>query len=232
MKNILFILLATLNISAGSGPKEKLTASPDLHLISGNIQFVNDDAKVLLTIDFTKAISVEYGSDDKTVNRNEGLMLDSIPVEEWAKDYKEILERTVAYFNEAAEKNGKPIRMTLDPSVAKYEIVFVVDTIDTGNSGAAVFVRHAGCAIGTGDVIVKNRGTSEVLCHMRMDKLKAEWNDIYKVDRIIRLYGWEVMGRHFFNCTQSPVPFTAKFKITSLKDSQDTPNYKFLNPAK
>ena len=78
------------------------------------------------------------------------LMLDSIPAEEWAKDYKEILERTVAYFNEAAEKNGKPIRMTLDPSVAKYEIVFVVDTIDTGNSGAAVFVRHAGCAIGTG----------------------------------------------------------------------------------
>lgn len=229
-KCILFVVAAFIcNAIIGAN---KISASPDLHLLDGDIRFVNDNAKVLLCFDFSHTIAVEYGKDDKTVERYEGRMLDSISEAEWAKDFQEVLERTVAYFNEAAELNGKPIRMTLVPEDAKYDIRFVVDTLDAGNSGAAVFVRHAGCAIGTGDVFIRNHGTNETICHLYMDKMKAEWNDVYKTDRLIRLFGWEVMGKHFFNATQAPVPFTAKFKTTTLKDSKDTPNYRFLNPDK
>lgn len=230
MKKFFFLMITAFSTCAMMAAK--LPASPDLHLLEGDIQFINDDAKVLLSIDFSHAIAVEYGKDDKTVERFEGLMLDSIPEAEWSKDYPEILERTVGYFNEAAEKNGKPIRMTLTADEAKYEILFVVDTLDAGNSGAAVFVRHGGCAIGTGDVYIRNRATGETICHMYMDKMKAEWNDIYKNDRIIRLYGWQVMSLHFFNATYAPIPFSTKFKVTTLKDSKDTPNYKFLYPEK
>lgn len=232
MRNNTFLFIVALMCSITLNAKEKLTVSQDLHLISGNIQFINEQAVVSLQLDFDKAVSVEYGKDDKTIERYEGRWLDSIPAEEWDKDFAELNQRTIDYFNETAAVAGKPVRMTSNAAEAQYDIVFIVDTIDAGNSGAAVFVRHAGCAIGTGNVYIKRHGTDEVVCHLYMDKLKAEWNDIYAVDRLIRLYGWEVMGKYFFNATQYPIPFSTKFKTTIIKDSPSAPNYRFLNPDK
>ena len=228
MKKLFILCIAVLASMSMSAKQPE--ATKDLKLIEGNVQFINENAKVALHMDFENAISVEYGKDNKTVERNEGRMLDSIPAAEWAKDFKELNERMVAYFNEAAEKAGKPIRMTANADEANYDIFIQVDTIDMGNSGAAVFVRHAGCAIGTGDVWIKKHNTGDVVCHLYMNKMMAEWNDMYKIDRLIRLYGWDLMGKYFFNGTMYPVPFSTKFKITIGKDGKDALNYKYLYP--
>ena len=185
-----------------------------LELQKGNTNFIEENAKVALTIDFSHAICVEYDGDDKTVKLNKGLMLDSIPADEWKNDLSELYLRIVEYFNEAAKKAGKPIRMTANPEDADYDYIITVDTIDVGSTGAALWVRHAGCAIGTGDVLVKNRRNGEVVCQLHMDKVVAEWTDIVKVDRLLRLYGWELMGKYLFNATMQPIPFSTKFKMT------------------
>jgi hypothetical protein len=216
MKKILVLCFAAL-VSVALFAKKQTIETPGLKLIEGNSRFINENAKVALFMDFKNTVSVEYGKDKKTVERNEGRMLDSIPAEEWKKDFEELNQRMVAYFNEVATAAGKPVRMTANPDEAQYDIFIKVDTIDMGNTGAAVFVRHAGCAIGTGDVWIKKHNSEEVVCHLHMNKMEAEWNDMYKIDRLIRLYGWDLMGKYFFNATMYPVPFSTKFKITIQK---------------
>ena len=110
MKKILVLCFAAL-ASFAFGAKQT-TATPGLKLIQGDSRFINENAKVALFMDFENTVSVEYGKDKKTVERNEGRMLDSIPAEEWKKDFVELNQRMVAYFNEVATAAGKPVRMT------------------------------------------------------------------------------------------------------------------------
>jgi len=167
---IAVVLATALTVSA----KTVEAAAPIL--VSGDASFVLEDALMYCQFDFSEAIEVTYETDGVTIEEVKG----HAAFEEGSEFIDKALPKFVSImpreFDKCAKKAGFPIRQTADRSAAKYEITFKVDTFDTGNGATKALLMAAfnkGNAIFTGDMIVKNIQTDEVVCVMHADKFWA-----------------------------------------------------------
>ena len=184
-KLAIFFLTLTATLSASA--LEVINRGPDV--TKGDYSFMNDNAKMWLYLDFTKAQLVFFTNDNKQkVKESRGLYLVQKGEAEWAKDFEAIYFWTIKYWNVACDKRNIPLHMTADKDSAKYALEFYVDSIDYGWPQVGLIMGEGATLDGT--LLVRNLETGETVYEADCNKIKTLWAAPQEVWRIrATLYG-------------------------------------------
>ena len=178
MKKLCFILTALL--CCGMLNAASFFGSGDLfnrpiEVTKGDYAFMQDDAKMWLDLDFTKAQLIIYHCNKKqTVKEETGrLFIADKTEEEWAKEFDAIYFWIIKIWNRACDKRHIPLHMTADKDSAKYAMEFIVNIVDYGFPGG--FVMERGATIG-GTIVVRDLATGETVYEAVADRIRAEFS--------------------------------------------------------
>jgi hypothetical protein len=185
-------LMATISANA----IDFLNREPDVKK-GADYAFMQENAKMWLYLDFTKAELVFFSNDDKqNVKETKGLYLAQKTEEEWAEDFEAIYFWIIQYWNIACDKRNIPLHMTADKDSAKYAMEFYIDTLDYGFPQVGLIMGEGATLDGT--LLIRNLQTGETVYEADINKIKTKnWAPPKEVWRIrATLYG-AILGPHF-----------------------------------
>ena len=138
----------------------------------GDYSFMQEEAKMWLYIDFTKAQLVDFNYEATKVKEEKGLYLEQKPEGEWEKDFEKIYYWTIKVWNKACDKRQIPLRMTPEKEEAKYALELYVDRFDYGWPLVGIAAKGEGATI-DGTLIVRDLHTGETVYEAKVDRVQT-----------------------------------------------------------
>ena len=166
----LFILLAVLCCSMAINAALPLLYG-DLIVEKGDYSFMQEDAKMWLYLDFTKAELVSYDSKSEKIKEHKGNYLASKKEGEWEDDFPQLYFWTIKAWNIVAEHENIPLRMTAEKDSAKYALEIYVDNFDYGFPRVGL-VAGEGATI-DGRIMVRDFQSGETIYEAKIDRIKT-----------------------------------------------------------
>lgn len=166
--SILFVFATTLSFA-------KAPKAPFISVISGNVNVLATKGKTAIDVfDYSKTyIEGKPAMEYLKAHANGEYLRD------WPKDN---IETEKYFFNKwNAEMSGKGVSL-VRAEKADYQIIIHVDSLDLGNTAAAMWslTTGGGCIInGTIDVVDSSNG--EVVCKLKVDNLKGNSSKFFDV---------------------------------------------------
>ena len=158
----------------------------DLNVTKGaDYAFMQDNAKMWLYLDFTKAQLVNFDGTIKKweIKEEKGLYLEQKNEEEWAEDFEAVYFWIVKYWNIACDKRNIPLHMTADKDSAKYAMEFYVNQFDYGWPRVGPMIPGEGATI-VGTLLVRDLQTKETVYEAEIDRIRSAWGLTKEVWRI------------------------------------------------
>ena len=219
MRKLLIVLVALMaTISANAW--DMFNREPNVTK-GEDYAFMQDDAKMWLYLDFTKAELVFFDNgvkQNQRVKETKGLYLAQKTEEEWAEDFEAIYFWLIKYWNIACDKRQIPLHMTADKDSAKYAMEFYVDTIDYGFPQVGLIMGEGATLDGT--LLVRDLQSGETVYEAEIDKIKTlNWAPPKEVWRIrATIYG-AILGPHFLG--MDPLHMDVSDKAPLMKYNKD-----------
>ena len=195
MKKLLFIAALLLSVTAAYA-WDVFNREPDV-LKGEDYAFMQDNAKMWLYLDFTKAELVLFHNNKKQeVKESKGLYLATKTEEDWANEFEAVYFWIIKYWNVACDKRNIPLHLTADRDSAKYVLEFRVDTVDYGFPQVGLIMGEG--ATLDGPLVVRDLTTNETVYEADINKIKTEnWAPATEVQRLrATLYG-AIFAPHF-----------------------------------
>lgn len=195
MKKLFFIAATMLlSVTANALP----AFYNEVIVTKGDYSFMQEDAKIWLYLDFTKAQLVDFNVEANKVKEEKGLYLENKPAKEWTKDFDKIYFWTIKVWNKACDKRGVPLRMTDIKEEAKYALELYVDRFDYGWPLISAALMGEGATI-DGTLIVRNLETNETVYEAKVDRVQTWFGAPTEVMRIRATLFGNIIGPYFFN---------------------------------
>ena len=215
---VLAVMMSTVSAYAG-GFSMGFNREPDVKK-GADYAFMQDNAKMWLYLDFTKAELVFFSSDKKQrVKETRGLYLAQKTEEEWAEDFEAIYFWIIQYWNIACDKRNIPLHMTADKDEAKYAMELYIDTIDYGFP--PTIVAGQGATI-DGTLLVRDLQSGETVYEADINKIQTvNWYPPLEVGRIrATIYG-AILGPHFLGMDPAHMDPRMGDKAALMKYNKD-----------
>ncbi|MBR5676622.1 MAG: hypothetical protein IKX20_00565 [Paludibacteraceae bacterium] len=217
MKKLLFIAALLLSVTA-TYAMDLFNREPDV-LKGEDYAFMQDNAKMWLYLDFTKAELVLFHNNKKQeVKESKGLYLATKTEEDWANEFEGVYFWIIKYWNVACDKRNIPLHLTADRDSAKYVLEFRVDTVDYGFPQVGLIMGEG--ATLDGPLVVRDLTTNETVYEADINKIKTEnWAPHSEVMRLrATLYG-AIFGPHFLG--MDPITMDVSDKATLMRYNKD-----------
>lgn len=196
MKKILLLAMVVM-ASMSANALEFFNREPDVKK-GADYAFMQDNAKMWLYLDFTKAELADFSTTkSQKARKTKGLYLETKTEEEWAEDFEALYFWTIKYWNVACDKRNIPLHMTADKDSAKYAMEFYVDSVDYGWPQVGMFVAGEGFTM-DGTLLVRDLTTGETVYEADIDKIKTiNFAPAKEVWRMRATLYMAILGPHF-----------------------------------
>ena len=193
-----------------------------LIVTKGDYSFMQENAKIWLNLDFTKAQLVDFDIEATTVKEEKGLYLEQKPADEWEKDYNDIYPWIIKVWNKACDKRGIPLYMTSDKSEAKYAMEINVERFDYGwpMPPMSVVIKGEGATI-DGTIVVRDLESGETVFEAKVDRIQTWFGAPSEVMRIRAVLFGNILAPYFMGMSPNAWDATTAAGRTRYKSNWD-----------
>ena len=221
---ILTIFLVVFNSSTASAALPLFYG--DVLVEKGDYNFVKEDAKVWLYLDFTKAELVYYDAKSEKIKERKGNYLESKKEGEWEDDFEQLYFWTILAWNMVCDHENIPLHMTSEKDSAKYALELYVDNFDYGFPRIGL-VAGEGATI-DGRLIVRNLQTGETIYEAKVDRVKTWDTTAKEVWRMRATLFYAILNPHFLGING----YNAWLYGYDVRDNPDGMKFNPYNPKK
>lgn len=193
-----------------------------LIVTKGDYSFMQENAKIWLHLDFTKAQLVDFDVEATKVKEEKGLYLEQKPAQEWEKDYNDIYPWIIKVWNKACDKRGIPLYMTADKSEAKYSMEVYVERFDYGWPMPVMspVIKGEGATI-DGTIVVRDLQTNETVFEAKVDRIQTNFGAPSEVMRIRAVLFGNILAPYFMGMSPNAWDATDGAGRTRYKSTWD-----------